>query len=255
MDGIVKFENLDTSYVNLPALLRYLRDRNFTGRVHVALDQYEADVFLFGSQTPGVRETDHSTGRGAQGDAAMDRLLVRSREPGGLISVYERAAEAKAESAIEYGESSTQQPSAELEAPSTESPEDNVDWGALLTASGELIGAVERAVQTTGAEFADYFRAARIELGDDYPYLDPTMGHFEYTNSSLHVRNRPPASDFVTGLTECLRRVVNKLAAAKDGARFRERVAVELALAVRRQPNGLAEFAPHLNAIAGTRVL
>ena len=61
-------ENLDTAYVNLGALLRYLQAREFTGRVHVELEEYDADVFLHAGEGPRIRETDHTTGRGGEGE-------------------------------------------------------------------------------------------------------------------------------------------------------------------------------------------
>src|SRR3954466_11280791 len=85
-------QHLDTAYVNLAALLRYLRARGFVGRVHVEMEEYEADVFLDGGGTvPRVREINRASGREAEGEAAMERLIVRSQEPGGRINVYERA--------------------------------------------------------------------------------------------------------------------------------------------------------------------
>src|SRR5207248_10416052 len=51
-------ENLDTAYINLAALLGYLRQREFAGRIHVELDEYDADVFLNADEPPHVRETD-----------------------------------------------------------------------------------------------------------------------------------------------------------------------------------------------------
>src|SRR5918999_5784363 len=86
-------ENLDTAYVNLAALIHYLRQRDFQGHVHVLLDEYEADIFLSVGEKPGIRETDHATGRTDEGEAALQRLLVRAREPGGLVSVYEGSRE------------------------------------------------------------------------------------------------------------------------------------------------------------------
>ncbi len=59
----------------------------------------------------------------------------------------------------------------------------------------------------------------------------------------------------MSGLTESLRRVVNKIASRKDGAGFHERLAVELAVAARERENAFAEFTPQQNRIAGTRVL
>jgi hypothetical protein len=275
MDGSINFESLDTSYVSLASLIRYLRERDFVGRVHVALDQYEADIFLYGSDSPSVWESDHATGRGAQGDAAMERLLVRAREPGGLITVYERvepeqSAEGEhvapeptsenlvAEQAV-ASETITDSPvdlGAAIEAPTVEPPKENVDWYKLLRVSGELIAAVERAVESAGCDFSGNFRAARVELGDDYPFLDPSGGGFEYANAVVQLRERPAASAYILSLSESLRRIVNKLAKDdRDGVRLRERVAVELVVVARKHGNSLAEFKPHLDRIAGTRVL
>jgi hypothetical protein len=82
-------ENLDTSFVNLSALIRYLRRRNFVGKVNVQLNNYEAEIILDEGNQLKVREQDHLAGRIAEGEAALQRLLVRSREAGGTINVYQ----------------------------------------------------------------------------------------------------------------------------------------------------------------------
>jgi hypothetical protein len=92
-------------------------------------------------------------------------------------------------------------------------------------------------------------------VGDDYPFLDPTASSFSYANGAVTLHALPDAGQYVTGVSECLRRLVNKLAIDKEGTRFRERVAVELAVAARLRANGLGEFKGQLDRIAGTRVL
>jgi hypothetical protein len=82
-------ENLDTSFVNLSALIRFLRRRNFVGKVNVQLNNYEAEVVLDEGNRLKVREHDQSAGRIAEGEEALQRLLVRSREAGGTINVYQ----------------------------------------------------------------------------------------------------------------------------------------------------------------------
>src|SRR2546428_13575911 len=89
MGNAKQFDSLSTSYVNLAALLRYLREQDFTGSVHVVLDQYEADVYLNGPGAPTVLEIDSSTRQASQNDGALERLLVHAREPGGTITVFE----------------------------------------------------------------------------------------------------------------------------------------------------------------------
>ena len=258
MEGSMKFESLDTSYVNLGALIRYLRERNFVGRVHVELDQYEAEVFLDGSESPTVRESDHSAGGGEQGDAALARLLVRAGGPGGLLTVYERnekRADDKVAVNLELVNPSAQRLSAEIEAAAVEPSAEDLEWDNLLRASEALIAAVERAVQTTGEDFTACFRLMRLQLGDDYPFLDPTVGGFDYSNSSVRLSKQPVPGAYVSGISECLRRIINKVAADKKSKRFRERLAVELAVAARRQANAFVQFTPQLDRIAGTRVL
>ena len=82
-------ENLDTSFVNLSVLLKYLRRRQFAGYVRIELSGYEADIYLTAENQLKVREYDHIAGRIAEGEEALRRILIRSREPGGIVNVYQ----------------------------------------------------------------------------------------------------------------------------------------------------------------------
>src|SRR5258708_27382110 len=83
------YKNLDTSYLNLAALLRYLQQRGFSGRIHFELEEYEVDVLMNGENDLSVREIDRTTGQVQEGDEQLRQLLVRASSPGGLASVYE----------------------------------------------------------------------------------------------------------------------------------------------------------------------
>src|SRR3979409_605672 len=89
-------ENLDTTFVNLWALLRNLSQRGFIGRVRVELKDYTADVFMTGSNTPLVHEIDRAAGTDTLEEGALHRLVLRARETPGTISVVEGADEAVA---------------------------------------------------------------------------------------------------------------------------------------------------------------
>ncbi|MDQ6786169.1 MAG: hypothetical protein M3033_05040 [Acidobacteriota bacterium] len=82
-------ENLDTSFVNLSALVRHLQRRQFVGNIRVELSGYEADILLTAGNKLTVREYDRIAGRIAEGEEAMQRLLIRAREPGGIINVFQ----------------------------------------------------------------------------------------------------------------------------------------------------------------------
>jgi hypothetical protein len=92
----VLYGDLDTSFVNLWALLRYLSQQQFVGRVHVQLENYEANVFLDGSNTPLVHEIDRAAGMDITEEAALHRLVLRVRETPGKITVYQNAEQASA---------------------------------------------------------------------------------------------------------------------------------------------------------------
>lgn len=129
------------------------------------------------------------------------------------------------------------------------------EWDTLLDASNDLIKAVERAAGVTAADFANRFRKSQIEIGDDYPFLDPTLGGLEYVGSNMRLKEFPSPRIYVAGIAGCLGRIVDELAAANHEERFRERIAVELAVTVRRRPAVFAPFTSYLDRIAGTRVL
>jgi hypothetical protein len=253
------YENLDTSFVNLGALLRYLQQRDFIGRVHLDMGDYEADVHLRAGQKPLCRELDRTTGREAEGDAALQRLLVRALDAGGRISVYSEGEGTGEEYAAEDSPASPQASRAGSRQPDAggESSGEEPDWQELLRTSAELIAAVERATRSVGANFELLFGRARLELADDYSFLDPNAGRFEYVDNEIELHTRPGERAFVSGLCETLRRVVERAASGGRATGVRERVALELAVLARRRQRQLRQFGivPQLDRIAGTRVI
>jgi hypothetical protein len=248
MSESLKLETLNTSYVNLAALIRYLREKEFTGRLHIVLDQYEADVTIYGSSEPSAWENDHAAGRESQGEAALQRLLVRAREPGGVITIWKDPVETTSSSAANV---SAQVPVGSSSDVGRESVagERSSD---VVAASAEVINSVRRAVESMGVSFTEHFRFARIDIGDDYPFLDPTVGGFDYEDSKVNLQAVPGDSVYIQGITEALKRVVDRVARDQGGDQIREAVARELTTAA---SNGLGQFARQLDRIAGTRIV
>jgi len=292
----VLYENLDTTFVNLWALLRSLSQRGFIGRVHVEMKDYTADVFITGSNTPLVREIDRAAGSDVVGEGGLHRLVLRVRETPGTISVFEGADEVFAVRGDENSETETSQPGALDEdeklqlssgvnqgTPANEDPDaiamtnvagppietlakppasgtqpmDEIEWEAIVRAGAELIGSVERAVTDAGADFNALFNAARLALADDYTFLDPMSDGFSYAKSIVNLSDEIPVNDYVAGLSEALRRVVDRVAAGDRARRLRERVALELLSVARKREEILARsgFRSQLDRIAGTKVI
>lgn len=275
----VLYENLDTSFVNLWALLRFLSQRSFIGRVHVELENYSADVFVNGSETPLVREIDRDAGTDVMEKAALHRLVLRVRESSGSITVYEGEEESippyvvpavESEAVIEPEAATPEDMRSsagkedEAETVMAEEPETVVsaiardaEWSETVRVSGELIAGVQSAADALGADFESLFRDARISLADDYPFLDPMAGQMRYENSAVVIDGVTQPQGYVAGTSEALRWVIDQLASGERSRRTRERIALELARVARKSGEAMARsgFGEQLDRIAGTKVL
>ncbi|HEX3145873.1 MAG TPA: hypothetical protein VHQ64_18010 [Pyrinomonadaceae bacterium] len=131
------------------------------------------------------------------------------------------------------------------------------DWPAILTVSGELIGAVERGVNAAGGNFASIFDAVRLELADDYDFLDPFAQTLRYSAGVVSLRTEPAVTVFVSGLGEALRRTINTVAIGDRARRIRERIALEMLPVVRKHAEVLERsgWRAHLDSIVGTTVM
>lgn len=289
--GKALYDNLDTTFVNLWSLLRNLTERGFIGRVHVELEDYSADVFLTGSSTPLVHEIDHAAGTETLEEAALHRLVLRARGVPGKISVFEGSAEAVAvrnpstssesQAAVEATSDEPESSASDLSstAPALESsietdygdetvarvqvPEPgpsvqgDVGLEAIVSLGGELIGAVERGITASGEDFGSLFNAIRLELADDYGFLDPMSNTFSYTDGSASLARDVTPGVYVSGLSEALRRAVDRVAVGDRARRVRERIALELLGVARKRKDILEDsgFRLQLDRIAGTKVI
>ena len=261
------YQNLDTSFVNLSALIRHLRRLEFTGNIRVELSGYEADVTLSAGSQPRVREHDRVFGRISEGEESLQRLLIRAREPGGIISVYQESEESapavepiapvveEISPAAEVNRTAEIEPivvdaiplelhlnghckKAQRELPP---PEDDFpviksnplkmpfelsnnfeakarqtslpphDWQMLLNVTAELLDTIDKTLAEANLEFSAAFEKARSEIANDYPFLNPSAGIFNYKNGKITVREQVGAKLFAAGINESLRRILEKL--------------------------------------------
>lgn len=255
--GRAVHQNLDTAYVNLAALVRHLQQRDFVGRIHIELDEYDADIFLAARERPRVRERDHVTGRVAEGESALQRVLVRAGEPGGLVSVF--AGETAPPDAEDWaGPFPPARAGVGAAAGAGEEgrTREETDRRNVLQLGGELIGSVERAVAAAGGgEFAADFREARAGLTDRFPFLASLAACVEEVEGEARLARAVAVEDFVAGVCEALRLVVERASARAGGGGVRREVARELAALEERRPRALARFrfTQQLERVAGLR--
>jgi hypothetical protein len=249
-------QNLDTSFVNLAALARYLRRRRFVGNIRVELNGYEADVTFTADDEMKVREHDRIAGRISEGEEALQRLLIRAREPGGIISVYETIEDdapvienklplAVEDTIVEAKQITVSIPiktphqngssgAAKIEPPATADNNSNQplpfelsnrvevkarqtvltpeDWQTLLNLTAELLDTIDKSLAGANLDFTSAFEKVRVELSNDYPFLNPANEIFDYKNGKIVVRKQLNAQLFAASINEALRRIMGKLA-------------------------------------------
>jgi hypothetical protein len=128
----------------------------------------------------------------------------------------------------------------------------------VLQLGGELIAAVERAVESAGGDFAAQFQSARAEVSERFPFLASLAACVEYAEGEARLARGVSVAEFAAGTCEALRLVVESAAAAAppDASRgVRREAARELAALAERRPRALArfDFSPQLERIAGLR--
>jgi hypothetical protein len=229
-------KNLNTSFVNLSALVRHLRGLQFAGSVQIELSSYEAEIEFGEEGVIRAREQDHIAGRMSFGEDALQRIMIRSKEPGGLIHVYKssdistedrvfvdeaiaagaRRMAAGPVSATNNNMANYSTAAAVAEAPipkpcvlfNTESAE---NWSELLALVSELMQTVDESLAKGNINFSEVFRNACGFVSFDYPFLDPDSDVFAYSDGYISVRQRLATRDLVSGITAALSRIMLRL--------------------------------------------
>ncbi len=235
-------ENLNTSFVNLAALVRYLRGMQFVGTIHIELSSYEADIEFTPSNTMRACENDHIAGRIAHGEHALQRILIRAKEPGGLIHVLQdtpselhkkriyvdKSIVAGANRMVtnsgdtrvrNFGggkkvlenlpvpvngkSSSAQNGKAKLDDPE--------NWTEVLSLISELLKTVDESLSKSNISFPEAFRNACGFVSHDHPFLDPDSDVFSYLDGFISIRQRLAPEVLSAGIIVALGRIMARL--------------------------------------------
>lgn len=230
--------NLNTSFVNLSALVRHLRDLQFTGSIQIELSSYEAEIEFSGDGSINAREQDHIAGRMSFGRDALQRIMIRSREAGGVVHVYKKTAIKSSENVFIDDVIATR---ARQMAPGTATghmmsnqvedlfaftaiaeppipkpgnvfeaePADN--WTELLALISELINTVDESLEKGNISFDELFRNACGFASFDHPFLDPDSDVFAYDAGYISVRQRLATREIINGIIAALSRIMQRL--------------------------------------------
>lgn len=248
-DKILIHKNLNTSFVNLSAMVRHLRSLQFVGIVRVELSSYEAELEFTPENLIEVTEQDHITGRMSFGEDALERILIRSKEPGGLIHVFKKdktpSASVFVDRSISHRARNTVLPAAEkrseafpklsikpfnispiraavqtvldepIPKPEIELPKEKIqmadNWNELLGVISELMNTIDKSVTKKHFNFTEAFRNACGFVSMDHPFLDPDSDVFSYQDGYISLRQRVAPEELVTGISAAIGRIMSRL--------------------------------------------
>ncbi len=189
-------ENLSTSFVNIEALVKYLRRLQFVGKVRIELSSYEAEIVFTAGHRLRARDLDHITGRETRGMRALEQIFTRSQEPCGRIDVIsgstgdvqrdvfidETIVINARNSVTGLGDRRV------ISGRASSTIKLSGDWPILLQLLSELIAAIDDETAKVPLDFESAFKGACRRLSLQYPFLDPASDVVKYVSGHLTVK-------------------------------------------------------------------
>jgi hypothetical protein len=224
-------QNLNTSFVNLAALVRFLRGLQFVGSIRIELSSYDADIIFSGSGQPRGREHDHIADRISEGEHALQRILIRAKEPCGRIHVFEGSQHFEeiedegvfVDAAISNGakrmalglsDAPVKHLLARIAKSTAERADDN--WNTVLDLTSELLQTIDDALAKANLSFADAFANACTQVAATHPFLEPSSSSFRYKDGEILMDDRVDEKLLVSGIGEALRSIFDRLRATPN---------------------------------------
>ena len=216
-------QNLNTSFVNTGALVRYLRGLQFVGSIRIELSSYEADIIFTASNTIIAREYDHIAGRISHGQQALQRILIRAKEPHGRIHVYRsvdgtagreegsifidksiaRGARAMAAS---RGGTRSKNPGFTFVSGASET-----ENALVLRALSELLRTIDESLAEGKLSFAAAFRNACKTIAADYPFMTDGEKAIVYEAGKIRLASKAESSSVAAAVFAALRPIFLRL--------------------------------------------
>ncbi len=215
-------QNLNTSFVNLTALVRHLWSLQFVGTVRVEFGNYEAEIKFLTNKKLQAREYDHNSRITGKGENAFHRILSRSQEPNGRINVLrtlrERVPrvhkvfvdEAIASGARRMAQGSADRPiSSQMAVGIIERPANDAAELAILV--GVLLETIDRTMARGNLSLWPAFENACSKKSAEYAFLAPEKGAVRLHNGKIAVQALVAPELFSAAIVDALRVVFERM--------------------------------------------
>jgi hypothetical protein len=233
-------QNLNTSFVNVAALVRYLGSLHFVGRIRIELASYEADIVFTGSKTIEAREYDHIAGRISHGKHAFQRILIRAREPHGRVHVYRSAGSPTSNGQIStYVDRSIAANARKMAgAPGGSAATDsrcdvlsngrNSENAAMLSTISDLLRVIDQILSEANLSFSAAFRLSCKSIAKDYAFLRRRRNALVYREGSVFLSTPADPATIASAVFAALRPIFRRLRSEQKYDRLFRRLAEDL---------------------------
>lgn len=246
------FENLDTSFVKLDALVRHLCRLNFVGTITLSFDDLKGEIKLTPTGKLRVTERDEVSDRSRTGQTALEHIMIRADEPGGSINVIEnddfkvseedgdeislenQSSDEGASKLIRHVRIIPREPKSPRQAratlaelaefpfelannfePEAAFPADT-DLGLelMIDVVSDLLSTIDDALDRAGLDFSVAFQKACADVSDKFPFLDPEKRLFRYSGGLVYISSEVNLRSVSAGVGDVLRRIFERLGAS-----------------------------------------
>jgi hypothetical protein len=204
----VRYKDLNTDFTSLEKLIAKLKSEGHTGYIEVRMTGGDGVAIVFLENGEVVESILSMQDEAISGDAILPHIIENASTLGADFNVYNAAIEAS------FAESE------EIEA--------GFDLPRLLAVWGETIGAIERMADSTigRGQFLEAFKYVMIEKANEYPFLDPFAGLFQYKDGRIQYSG--DAKNLSKGLSDCLSTTIEQLASQPAAADLEHRIQTEM---------------------------
>ncbi|CAN5537822.1 hypothetical protein BH18ACI3_BH18ACI3_19540 [soil metagenome] len=209
-------ENLNTSFVNVGALVRYLQGLQFVGNIRIELSSYEADIVFTSSKTIIAREYDHIAGRISHGEHALQRILIRAREPHGRINVYNSVHGNRSVFVHRSIVQNARQMAASKGGTRSKDGEykfvpDRSESAQVLAALSEFLRTIDESLAKRKLSFAAAFRNACKTIASDYPFMAESEKALVYESGKIRLASKAETASVTSAIFAALRPIFLRL--------------------------------------------
>jgi hypothetical protein len=192
----ILYDNLSSEFTDIKALINKMIMKKLTGYIDIQVNGRKDRGLLFFQNGKAVGESFNWQTHPKKDDPkARDLLVARIQQHGGLFKVYEIAL--KQSSKVERDHKD-----------STDSDPDPLPMlGMLLYILERVVSANKKIRQP----FSMLLKRKFIQKADQFPFLDPFAGEFEYHDRKVHYSGQASREQLVAAMTETVREMAEEM--------------------------------------------